>query len=310
MEYRRLGNSGLKVSAIGLGGNNFGRWADEPASIKVIEQALELGINFIDTAAMYSRGRSEEIVGKALRGKRGRVVIATKFGHFDDAYPAEPGGSRNHILRAVDQSLRRLGTDYIDLYYYHYPDMETPIAETLGTLDDLLRTGKVRYIACSNFKAWQLCEAMWVSRVHKFEPFIALQANYNIMERTVEKEVVPCCRAYNVALIPWGPLAGGFLTGKYRQDGGIPKKGRLADPPPIYQNLLTEANFEKLSRLEKFAGERGCTVAELSLAWLLSRPCVGSVIAGATSAEQLAANTAAAHCKLTAEDLRLLENIF
>jgi aryl-alcohol dehydrogenase-like predicted oxidoreductase len=176
LEYRRLGKSGLKVSEIGLGGNTLGGWADEPTSIKIIQQALELGINFIDTAAMYSRGRSEEIVGKAVKGKRSQVVIATKVGHPVSLTPKDLGGSRIYLLNALDLSLRRLDTDYIDLLYIHYPDSETPVEETLRTLNELVRTGKARYIACSNFAAWQLCEAIWASQLHNLESFIAVQS--------------------------------------------------------------------------------------------------------------------------------------
>jgi len=173
MEFRKIGNSGLKVSEIGLGGNNFGERADEETSIEIINKAFEIGINFIDTADRYARGRSEELVGQAVKGKRSQVIIATKFGSPTTVGPHEQGGSRNYIMKAVDASLRRLNTDYIDLYYIHVPDAETPIRETLRTLDDLIRAGKVRYIGCSNFTAWQLSEAVWTSKVHNLEPFVA-----------------------------------------------------------------------------------------------------------------------------------------
>ncbi len=309
MEYRRLGNSGLRVSGIGLGGNNFGGRTDEQASIKIINQALELGINFIDTAELYTQGRSEEIVGKAIKGKRSQAVIATKFGPLSTAEPRDFGGSRDYIMKAVDSSLRRLDTDYIDLYYIHFVDAETPIEETLRALDDLVRTGKVRYLGCSNFAAWQLCEAVLTSRLHNLESFIAIQSKYNLLERGIEREVVPCCQSYGVGVIPWGPLASGFLTGKYRRGQQVPAGVRLANPLRIYADVLTDANFDRLAKLEAFAEERGHSVGELAIAWLLSHPWLGSVIAGAMNIEQLAANVAAGSWKLVPADTAQLDKI-
>jgi len=282
--------------------------ADESTSIQIINQALDLGINFIDTAAMYARGRSEEIIGKAIRGKRDQVIIATKFGHHASLTPRDLGGSRSHIVRAVEQNLKRLDTDYIDLYYLHYVDTETPIEETLRSLNDLIHSGKVRYIACSNFAAWQLCEALLTARMHNLERFIAIQMRYNMLDRSVEREIVPCCQIYGVGLIPWGPLAGGFLTGKYHR-GEKPTLGRLASGIPIYGNVLTEPNFDKLDQLEAFAKERGHNVSELAIAWLLSHKWLGSVIAGATSPQQLSANSTASTWKLTKEDVAQVEKI-
>ncbi len=309
MEYRRLGNSGLKVSEIGLGGNNFGNRADEQTSINIINRALELGINFIDTADMYSQGRSEEIVGKAVKGKRLQVIIATKFGHPTTFGPRERGGSRNYIMKAVDSSLRRLNTDYIDLYYIHYPDTETPIDETLRALDDLVRTGKVRYLGCSNFGAWQLCEAMWTSKLHNLESFVAVQSKYNLLDRSIEQELIPCCQSYGIGVVPWGPLASGFLTGKYRRGQAIPAGVRLANPLSIYADVLTDANCDKLAKLEAFAEEHGHSIGELAIAWLLSHPWLGSVIAGAMNIEQLSANATAGRWKLVAEDTVQLDEI-
>ncbi len=309
MEYRRLGNSGLKVSEIGLGGNNFGNRSDEQASINIINHALELGINFIDTAEMYNQGRSEEIVGKAVKGKRLQIIIATKFGHPRSVGPNEQGGSRNSIMKAVDSSLRRLNTDYIDLYYIHRADTETPIEETLRALDDLVRTGKVRYIGCSNFAAWQLCEAMLTSKLHNLESFIAVQPRYNLFDRSIEGEMVPCCQTYGVGVIPWRPLAGGFLTGKYRRGEDVPTGVRLANPSAAGADILNDANFDKLDKLEAFAKERGHSVGELAIAWLLSHPWLGSVIAGAMNTEQLAANVAAGSWKLSTEDTVELDKI-
>ncbi len=307
MEYRRLGKSGLKVSAIGLGTNAFGSRADEQTSIKTIEHALELGINFIDTAESYTQGRSEEIVGKAVNGKRSQAIIATKFGQVRTVGPKERGGSRSYIIKALENNLRRLNTDYIDLYYLHSPDTETPIEETLRALDDLVHAGKVRYIACSNFAAWQLCEAEWTSRLHNLEPFIAIQSRYNMLDRSIEQEIVPCCQAYGIGVVPWGPLASGFLTGKYARSPEIP--ARFSPSPGIYRDVLTEANFGKLAKLKTFARERSHSVGELAVAWLLSRPWLGSVITGATNAEQVSSNVAAGDWKLTAEDVAQLDKM-
>jgi len=307
MEYRSIGKSGLKVSEIGLGTNSFGNRADEQTSIGVIECALELGINFIDTAEMYAQGRSEEIVGKAVKGKRSQVIIATKFGYPTSIGPRERGGSRSYIMKAVERSLRSLNTEYIDLYYFHYPDPETPIEETLRAMDDLVRSGKVRYVGCSNFAAWQLCEALWTSKLHDLEPFIAVQSRYNLLDRNIEREVVPCCQAYGVGVVPWGPLASGFLTGRFRRGEKIPKEARLANPPAIYQDVLSDTNFDKLARLGDFAEERGHSVGELAIAWLLSHSWLSSVITGATRIEQLSQNVATTDWKLTAEDTAQLD---
>ena len=303
MEYRRIGSSGLKVTEIGLGGNNFGMRADEETSITIINNALEMGINFIDTAEMYAQGRSEELVGKAVKGKRPQVIIATKFGLPMTVGPTQQGGSRSYIMKAVDASLKRLNTDYIDLYYFHSPDTSTPVQETLRALDDLVRTGKVRYIGCSNFAAWQLCEALWTSKLNNLESFIVVQSKYNLLDRSVESELVPCCESYGVGLIPWGPLAGGFLTGKYHRGLEVAEGMRLAKPIPIYSDVLNDTNFDKLDKLEAFAKERGHSVGELAIAWLLFHPWLSSVIAGAMNIEQLSTNIAAADWKLTAEDI-------
>ncbi len=307
MDYRRLGKSGLKVSAIGLGTNAFGSRADEQISIKIINQALELGVNLIDTAESYTQGHSEEIIGKAVKGKRLQAIIATKFGHVRTIGPKERGGSRSYIIKALENSLRRLNTDYIDLYYVHSPDTETPMEETLRAMDDLVHAGKVRYIACSNFAAWQLCEAEWTSRLYNLESFIAIQSRYNMFDRSIEQEIVPCCQAYEVGVIPWGPLASGFLTGKYDHSQEIP--ARFSPATGIYRDVFTEANFDKLAKLGTFAKERGHSVGELAVAWLLSHQWLGSVITGATKVEQVSMNVAAGDWKLTAADVAQLDKI-
>jgi aryl-alcohol dehydrogenase-like predicted oxidoreductase len=309
MEYRRLGNSGLRVSELGLGANNFGWWADEQTSIAVINHALDVGINYIDTADMYDRGRSEEFVGKALKGKRADVIIATKFATPMGEGPNDKGGSRHYIMKAVEASLKRLQTDYIDVYQMHNPDTETPIEETLRALDDLVHAGKVRYIGCSNFAAWQLCEALWTSTTNHLHSFVTVQARYNVLERSVETELVPCCRKYGIGVIPWGPLAGGFLTGKYQQRKEAPADARLAKPVGIYSHIFTDDNWNKLSKLEAFAEKHGHPVAELAIAWLRAKPWITSVIAGARTVEQLSANLPAMQWSLTHDEIAEIDAI-
>ncbi|MBI4296209.1 MAG: aldo/keto reductase [Chloroflexi bacterium] len=310
MEYRNLGRSGLKISEIGLGSDTFGRSVDERNSIAIVNHALDLGINFIDTADIYGgQGRSEEFVGKAVKGKRHQVIIATKFSGEMGSGPNDRGGSRYHIINAVDASLKRLNTDYIDLYQMHRPDPTAPIDETLRALDVLVRAGKVRYVGASNFAAWQLCEAIWVSRRDRLESFITVQPKYNLIDRTIEQELVPFCRAYGVGIIPWYPLAAGFLTGKYRR-GEAPAAGtRFASDVPFYSRLLTDINFVKLDKLEAFAKERGHAVSELAIAWLLAHPWISAIIPGATTVEQISANAAAARWKLTADELSQIDRI-
>jgi aryl-alcohol dehydrogenase-like predicted oxidoreductase len=308
MEHRRLGKSGLKVSEIGLGGSSFGASADEGTTIGIINQALDMGVNSIDTAEMYAQGRSEELIGKAVKGKRSRVIIASKFGHPRTVAPDQQGGSRSYIVKAVESSLRRLNTDYIDLYYFHHPDQETPNEETLSAMDTLVRTGKVRYIGCSRFAAWQLSDALWTSRLNNLESFIVVQEKYHLLDRTIEREIVPCCQTHGVGVIPYGPLAGGFLTGRYRREE-MAMSMELTQRVRIYRDVLTNENFDKLARLEAFAEERSHKVGELAMAWLLSKPWVGSIIAGVTSLEQFRANMAATDWRLTEEDKTQLDKI-
>ncbi|MSQ33802.1 MAG: aldo/keto reductase [Dehalococcoidia bacterium] len=299
MEYRRLGNSGLEVSAVGLGTNQFGTKLDAEASAGVVRRAVELGINFVDTADIYGGTRSEEFIGRAINGIRGELVLATKFGGARGEGPNSRGGSRQHILQGVEESLRRLGTDYIDLYQLHFPDPRTPIEETLRALDDLVHQGKVRYIGSSNFAAWQLCEAAWVARTEHLTPFVSEQAEYSLMNRHLEREVAPFCQKYNVGIIPFFPLASGFLTGKYRPDAPAPTGTRIGDNERLRTRTLTEKNFALLAKLEQFAGGHDHTVGELAIAWLLAQPQVSSVIAGATKPDQVTANAKAAAWHLT-----------
>ena len=318
MEYRNLGRSGLKVSVIGMGSHYFGWLQDEATSIAIINRAISEGITFIDTANVYDMGRSEEFVGKAIKGRRSEVVVATKFGWPMgggpsgapvDVRPNERGGSRHHVMRAVEASLMRLNTDYIDLYQMHVPDPTTTIEETLRAMDDLVRAGKVRYIGCSNFAGWQLSEALWTSRVNNLHSFVTVQPLYNLLQRQIERELVPCCEAHGIGVIPWGPLAGGFLTGKYRRDQPPPGDTLLATRPMAYAGIMTDINWAKLAKLEAFAVRRGHTVGELAIAWLLAHPWLCTVIAGASRPDQLQEHVAAAAWKLNTEEIAELDKI-
>ena len=300
MEYRYLGKSGLKVSAIGLGTNNFGRRLDADATALVINHALDMGVTMIDTSNSYGDGYSEDYIGRALKGKRDKAIIATKVSSTVGDGPNDGGNSRQHIMAAVEDSLRRLQTDYIDLYQIHWHDPNVPIEETLRALDDLVRQGKVRYIGCSNFTAWQVCEAAWTSRSLGIASFASVQPRYSLMDREIETELVPFCDAYGVGILPYYPLANGFLTGKYRRGEAVPTGTRLAEDD---RGMFTDANFDMLDKLEAFCEVRGHTVLELAFAWLLANDAVSSVIAGATRVEQIIANAKAASWQLTADEV-------
>ena len=309
MEYRRLGGSGLQVSTIGLGANNFGGRTDEEGSLRVVQQALEEGINLIDTSNSYSKGVSEEYIGKAVKGKRDQALIATKVFSPMGEGPNQRGSSRAIIMREVEASLKRLDTDYIDLYQVHYHDPDTPVEETLRTLDDLVHQGKVRYIGCSNHDAWQVCEAVLTSRTLHLEPFVSVQPDYNMLKREVERELVPFCKVYNLGILPYFPLASGFLTGKYRRGEPVPEGTRLARGGAAQSRWLNDKNFDILERLEEFTAERGHSMLELAFAWLLANPAVSSVIAGATKPEQVTANAATGQWHLTPEDMEELDKL-
>ncbi|MXY47211.1 MAG: aldo/keto reductase [Chloroflexi bacterium] len=300
MEYRYLGKSGLKVSAIGLGTNNFGRRLDADATALVINHALDMGVTMIDTSNSYGDGYSEDYIGRALKGKRDKAVIATKVSSTVGDGPNDGGNSRQHIMEAVEDSLRRLQTDYIDLYQIHWHDPNVPIEETLRALDDLVRQGKVRYIGCSNFTAWQVCEAAWTSRSLGIASFVSVQPRYSLMDREIEADLVPFCDAYGVGILPYYPLANGFLTGKYRRGEAVPKGTRLAEDD---RGMFTDANFDLLDKLEAFCKARGHTVLDLAFAWLLANDAVSSVIAGATRVEQIISNAKAASWQLTADEV-------
>jgi aryl-alcohol dehydrogenase-like predicted oxidoreductase len=309
LEYRNLGKSGLQVSTLGLGCNNFGRRCDVEQTAAVVNKAIDLGVTFFDTADVYGpRGLSEEYLGKALEGKRHEVVIATKFVGPMGEGPLWGGASRRYVYQAVEASLSRLGTDYIDLYQVHFPDVKTPIEETLRALDDLVRAGKVRYAGCSNFAGWQAVEAHWIAKSEHLTPFISAQNQYNLLDRRIERELVPACQKYGLGILPYFPLANGFLTGKYRP-GEAPPEGTRLSARGMAERVLTDENFQTLGRLEEFAQARGHTMLELAIGWLATQPHVASVIAGATKPEQLEQNAKAVEWRLNGEELAEVDRI-
>ena len=304
MEYRQLGNAGVRVSAIGLGANRFGSKEVGQADVdRIINQALDLGVNFFDTANVYTEGRSEETLGHALKGRMDHVVLASKFSFPRRTDPNSWGASRYHMMQALDASLRRLQTDHIDLYYTHRWDASTPIEETLRALDDVIRRGKVRYIGASAYASWQLAHANLLAELKGWSSFVVIQSEYNLLRRDVEREVLPYCRAHRVGFVPYYPLAGGFLTGKYEQGKPAPEGSRGATTRNV-QELMTEPNYDRVSRLAVWAKARGRGVNELAQAWLLAQPPVCSVISGATKAEQVVSNVKASDWQLTAEELK------
>jgi aryl-alcohol dehydrogenase-like predicted oxidoreductase len=310
MRYRSLGESGLTVSVVGLGCNNFGRRLDLAGTRAVVDAAIEAGITLFDTADIYGgAGASEELLGQALAGRRDQIVLATKFGNpgGDMGYGPAAGakGGRNYIRRAVEESLRRLRTDYIDLYQIHVPDEHTPIAETLAALDDLVRAGKVRYIGHSNFSAWRLAEAAHVAREIGATPFVSAQNHWSLLERGVEADVVPAARHYGLGVLPYFPLANGLLTGKIRRGKDIPADSRLAERPA----WVTEERLDRVERLADWADKQGQTLLEVGIGALAAQPGCASVIAGATKPEQIKANAAAGEWQPTTEQLAEIDEL-
>lgn len=309
MEYRQLGPAGVRVSVIGLGTNRFGTAKLPQAGVaNVIDAAQELGINFIDTSNSYQEGRSEEALGHALKGRWDRFVLASKF-----FFPVGPGTndrgtSRYHLMNAVEASLCRLQSDHIDLYYVHRWDNTTPIEETLRGLDDLIRQGKVRYVGASDFASWQLAHANLLAEVRGWTPFVVIQSEYNMLSRGVEREVLPYCRAHNVGFIPYFPLAGGFLTGKYRRGQPAPA-GSRGESSGYVQAYMTDATYDRIEQLTAWAQARGRGLNELAQVWLLAQPQVCSVITGATTLEQVLSNVKAADWALTADELAEVNEI-
>jgi aryl-alcohol dehydrogenase-like predicted oxidoreductase len=303
MQMRRLGRSGLKVSAVGLGCNNFGARNDQAQTQAVVDAAIDAGITFFDTADVYGGSQSEVFLGQALGKRRQDVVVASKFGMQMAKDPSRKGGSRRWIMRAVEDSLTRLRTDYIDLYQFHTPDPDAPIDETLRALDDLVSQGKVRYIGNSNFHGWQIADADWTARAANGERFVSAQNNYSLLERGVEAEVLPACERFGLGFLPYFPLAAGMLSGKYKR-GERPAEGtRLASWGQYGERTLSARNFDLVERLEDWAQAHGHAILDLAFAWLLSRPAVASVIAGATSPEQVRRNAATADWTLTPEEV-------
>jgi aryl-alcohol dehydrogenase-like predicted oxidoreductase len=316
MEYRNLGKTGLKVSPLCMGTMQFGWSVDEAESQRILSGTLASGINFFDTADIYSRwvegnpgGVAEEIIGRwmqQIRVPRDRLVIATKVrGQMGDG-PNDEGLSRVHIMQAVEASLRRLQTDYIDLYQTHWPDESTPIEETLRALDDLVRQGKVRYSGASNYKAWELMQALWTSDTHDLVRYDSLQPHYNLIHREeFERELRAVCKDYGLGVIPYSPLAGGFLTGKYRRDTPLPESRRAEGR----QKYMTEENFALLDKMDEIAAAHDATVSQVALAWMLADEVITSPIIGATSMEQLDENLGALDVKLTGEEKQILDKM-
>ena len=313
--YNRLGASGLTVSTVGLGCNNLGRSGtkteDQAGTDAVVNAAIDAGITLFDTADTYGAvpGLSEERLGKALGARRDDVVLATKFGmdmQGANGRDFDARGSRRYIVKAAEASLRRLGTDWIDLYQFHTPDPLTPIEETLAALDDLVRSGKVRYIGHSNRAGWQIAEAEFTARAGGYTPFISAQNHYNLLDRRAELEVVPAAEAYGLGILPYFPLANGLLTGKY-SSGKAPEGSRLTHSR---QNLLEKADFDQLAEFGAFAKDRGLTEVQVAFSWLAAQPAVSSVIAGATTVEQVQQNAEAAFWEPSAKDLEELDRIF
>ncbi|SHF50288.1 Predicted oxidoreductase [Kaistia soli DSM 19436] len=301
METRRLGRSDLDVSVVGLGCNNFGGRIDAAASRRVIDAALDHGITFFDTADVYAETKSETLIGEILAGRRDKVILATKFGAPVPGTNVDRRGTRSYVLKAVEDSLRRLQTDWIDLYQMHRPDPETPIEETLGALEELVESGKIRWYGASNFSADGLRAAQTAARGEGWQGFVSSQDELSLVERSIEKELLPAIEAEGLSLIPYFPLASGLLTGKYR--GGVkPENSRLSAWPALGDRYLTESNLELVEKLAAFAEAKQHSLVDLAFAWLLSHGTVASVIAGATRPEQVAANASAAGWVLTAAE--------
>ena len=343
MEYRKMGRTGLKVSAFCLGTMMFGRQVEEQESLRIIHKAIDEGVNFIDTADMYANTVTEQIVGKAIKGMRDSLVLASKAGHlrrlgkkfgeqkipgpFDLARPRPwipwPGGeevgpndmgsSRKHIMQAVEGSLKRLGTDYLDIYYAHMPDYDTPLDETLRAMDDLVRQGKVRYLGCSNFRAFQVCKALWISDKHNLARWDIIQPPFNLLARDIEYELLPLCREEGIGVAVFSPMAAGFLSGKYEK-GKPPIEGRrfsLGHQGYVYhQKYWNELDFNAVEKLSKIAKDHGKSLPQFALAWVLNKKGITSIVAGTTSVEQLMQNMEAVGVQLSKEELDACDEVW
>ncbi|MGE5675716.1 MAG: aldo/keto reductase [Mycobacterium leprae] len=320
MQLRNLGKTGLRVTHICLGTMAFGRWIDEEQSRRVLDAALDAGINFIDTANIYGKGmdtgnheqkgESEAILGRLLREKRHQIVLATKVRGQMGADPNAEGLSRKHIMAAVEDSLRRLQTEYIDLYQVHSFDPRTPLEESMRALDDLVRHGKVRYIGCSNFAAWQVAKANGIAERWGLSPFISVQPQYSLLVRDIERELIPYCLSENVGIMPYSPLARGLLTGKYREGAQPPAGTRAAAGESRLHALMTERNYNQVEAFRTLCAEWGLPMARVAMAWVLANPAVTSAISGASKPEHVADAVAAAEVHLTREQLANLDTLF
>lgn len=311
MKYRSLGRTGVRVSALALGAWLFGGRTAPEEAYKLVDCALEHGINFVDTANNYHGGQSETILGEALKrsGRRDRVILATKVHRPVGDDPNDWGNSRRHIIAQCEASLRRLQTDYIDLYQVHRPQSTIPIDETLRALDDLVRSGKVRYIGTSTFAAWQVLESLWVSKELGLNRVISEQPPYNILDRRVERELLPMARTYGLAVLPWSPLAGGLLTGKYRRGAPPPPDSRLVGGNPLFKQRMTDEALDVVDKLRPLAAERNCTLAQFALAWILTQPGVTSALIGPRTVSQLEENLGSLSITLTEAELAEVDRI-
>ncbi|MDD4876834.1 MAG: aldo/keto reductase [Dehalococcoidales bacterium] len=313
MQYKYLGKTGLKVSSLCLGTMTYGNQVNKEEATNIIARALEAGINFFDTADAYADGNSEEIVGKALKKERQSVILATKVASRTGSGVNDIGLSRQHIIKGIEDSLRRLATDYIDIYYVHWPDYNTPIEETLQTLNDLVHQGKIRYIGCSNFRAWQLCKALWVSDINKLTSFTCIQPPYNLLTRDIEYELLPLCVSEGIGVCVYNPLAAGLLTGKYDPDKP-PTEGtrfNIEGMGSLYrERYWSNANFQAVSNLKEIARKYDRNLIQFALAWILSNDTITSAICGTTSLNQLEENLRATELKLSEEELIECDNVW
>jgi aryl-alcohol dehydrogenase-like predicted oxidoreductase len=315
MEYRSLGRTGMQVSKLSLGTMLFGGETDEAEAMALVERAIEAGVNSVDTANIYGRGRSEEILGRVLAqtGKRQRLVLATKVHvRMDDADPNAAGNHRRHIVEQCHASLRRLQTDYLDIYYIHRPSTEIPIDETLRALDDLVRAGYVRYIGTSSFAAWQILEALWVAKEYHLNRFVVEQTPYHLLDRRVEREFVPMAQTYGVGLTIWSPLAGGMLSGKYRRGAPRPATARFratGEPTAWNERHFIDRAFDVVELIAVLAAEKGCTPAQLAIAWAAEHAAVASVVLGARNIAQLDELLGAGSVQMTSDDRALLDQV-
>lgn len=310
MEYRNLGNSELNVSVLSLGCLNFGMFCDQETTTEIINTAIDLGVNCIDTAALYGgpKGHCETLVGKAIEGQRDKIILATKFGADSNARGSglKGGGKRDYIVKSVEESLTRLNIDYIDLYQMHFPDDETTIDETLRALDDLVSSGKVRYIGSSNFASWQISEAAWTSITNELSNFVSIQTRYSILNRDMEKEIVPACEKHNISILPFFPLESGLLTGKVKRDEDPPPGTRLA----LWRGAFrSDWKFDVMDKIIEFGQSIDRNILEVSLSWAANQKQIGSVLVGVTKTEQLKQNIEAISWKMSPEEMDSINNI-